>query len=114
MSNDFWLEVESMIKVLPKVTLEYRIYYDEEGNIISCSMTNHPESGKYIVATKQEYNTYFNYRVIKERLVKIDHDARYRVQLTKSTEGFPVVQGHAGLLIEDEEYTDIEYYARTN
>ena len=46
--------------------------------------------------------------------MKIDNDAKYRVQLVKSTKGFPVVKGHAGLLIEDEEYTDIEYYARTN
>jgi hypothetical protein len=36
------------------------------------------------------------------------------VQLEKSNKGFQVVRGHAGLIIEDEEYNDTEYYERTN
>ena len=76
-------------------------------------MQDHPE-GNYLIVTKAEYDTYFLYTVVKGKLKKIDYDAGYRVQLTKSTQGFKVVRGHAGLLIEDETYTDVEYYARTN
>lgn len=112
MSND-WDNFDSLIKPIPNQDLEYRIYYNEDGDITSCSMQNHAP-GNYIVVTREEYEHYFHYQIIKGKLVKIDHDALYRVQLTKSTQGFPVVKGHAGILIEDEEYTDREYYARTN
>ena len=113
MNNEFWDEVASLIKPIPQIELEYRIYYDESWNITSCSTHNH-SYGNYLVVTKDEYENYFRYQIVNGKLVKIDNDAKYRVQLVKSTKGFPVVKGHAGLLIEDEEYTDIEYYARTN
>lgn len=113
MNNEFWDEVASLIKPIPQIELEYRIYYDEFWNITSCSTHNHSD-GNYLVVTKDEYENYFRYQIVNGKLVKIDNDAKYRVQLTKSTQGFKVVQGHAGLLIEDEDYTDIEYYARTN
>ena len=113
MNNEFWREVENLLKPITPVVLEYRFYYNEEGDITSCSMQNHAE-GNYIVVTQDEYKHYFQYQVIKGQLKKIEHDAGYRVQLTKSTQGFKVVLGHAGLLIEDETYTDVEYYARTN
>ena len=113
MSNEFWEDVESLIKPIPKQDIEYRVYYDEDGEIQLCTMTG-DTPGNYIVVTRDEYVSYFQYRVVKGKLIKIDNDARYRVQLTKSTQGFPVVRGHAGILIEDEDYTDIEYYERTN
>ena len=113
MSKEFWQEVESLIKPIPKQDIEYRVYYDEDGEIHLCTMTG-DTPGNYIVVTRDEYVSYFQYQVIKGKLVKIDHDAKYRVQLAKSIQGFPVVRGHAGLLIEDEEYNDVEYYARTN
>jgi hypothetical protein len=113
MNNEFWKEVESLIDPVVKQELEYRVYYDEHGAITLCTMTG-DTPGNYLVVTQDEYASYFQYRVIKGKLLKIDHDAGYRVQLTKSTQGFKVVRGHAGLLIEDETYTDIEYYARTN
>ena len=113
MSKEFWDEVAGLLKPAPKVILEYRVYYNEDGDITSCSMQDHAE-GNYIVVSKDEYDNYFKYRVIKGKMIKIDIDARYYVQLRKSTQGFKVVRGHAGLLIEDEDYTDIEYYARNN
>ena len=113
MNNEFWREVENLIKPITPVVLEYRLYYNEEGDITSCSMQNHAE-GNYIVVTQDEYEHYFRYKIIKGKLIKIDNDAKYRVQLVKSTKGFPVVKGQAGLLIEDEDFKDIEYYARTN
>ena len=112
MNND-WDNFESLIKPIPKLELEYRLYYNELGHITSRSSYNHKD-GNYIAVTKDEYDCYFQYQVVNNKLVKIDNDAGYRVQLTKSTQGFRVVQGHAGILIEDEDYTDIEYYERTN
>ena len=114
MSQESWdEEFYRLLKPIVAVELEYRVYYNEDGAIYRCSMQQH-EPGDYLVVSKEEYDNFNRYRVIKNKLVKIDTDARYRVQLHKSKSGYPVVAGHAGLLIEDEDYTDIEYYARTS
>jgi hypothetical protein len=95
--------------------IEYRIYYDVDGNITSCSMQSH-EPGTYIVVSKNDYDNYFRYTVVNGKLKKIENDPGFRVQLSKSTKGFPVVKNNAGLIIEqDETYPNIEYYEyRTN
>jgi hypothetical protein len=90
--------------------LEYRIYYNVDGNITSCSMQSH-EPGTYIVVSQHDYENYFRYTVVNRKLKKIESDPGFRVQLSKSTSGFPTVKNHANLIIEqDETYTDIEYY----
>lgn len=114
MSNESWdEEFYRALKPAVAVELEYRVYYNEDGEIYRCSMQQH-EPGDYIVVSKEQYDLPHHYRVVKGQMVKIDTDARYRVQLCKSTDGFAVVAGHAGLLIEDEDYPNREYYARTN
>jgi hypothetical protein len=40
----------------------------------------------------------------------IDRTGGIRVQLTSSTQGYAVVKNHAGILLENEKYSDIEYY----
>jgi hypothetical protein len=114
MSQESWdEEFYRLLKPVESVVLEYRVYYDDDGIIYRCSMQQH-EPGDYIVVPKEQYDLYYHYRVVQGKMVKIDTDAQYRVQLCKSTSGYATVAGHAGLLIEDEEYPDIEYYARTN
>jgi hypothetical protein len=113
MSQEFWDEFLTLLKPVVPVELEHRVYYDEQGNITSCSMQQHAE-GNYLVVTEDQYNNYFQYRVVKNSLVKIDSDAQYRVRLLKSNQGVATVKGHAGILIEDETYSEIEYYARNN
>ena len=114
MNNESWdEEFYQALKPVVPVDLEYRVYYSEDGEIYRCSMQQH-EPGDYLVVPKDKYDLSHHYRVVKGKMVKIDNDAQYRVQLHKSTTGFAVVAGHAGLLIEDEDYTDIEYYARTS
>lgn len=104
-----------MLEPLPTPTIEYRIYYNEQGAITMCAMANHPLDENYIVVTKEEYDNYFRYTVVEGKLKKIDTNHGYRVQLKKSTTGYKVVKNHAGLLLEDgDTYTDVEYYDRTN
>jgi len=114
MSNESWdEEFYRLLKPIVPIQLEYRVYYDEDGAIYRCSMQQH-DPGDYLVVSKDEYDFSHHYRVVKGKMVKIDTDARYLVQLHKSKSGYPVVAGHAGILIEDEDYPDREYYARTN
>ena len=112
----FFQEIDELIAPIPKLQIEYRLYYNEAGDIVSCTQTvptTCPDP--YVVATKEQYDRYFDFKVVNGVLRKIEHDARYRVKLKRNVTGFAVVQNHAGLLIEDNEtYPDIEYYDRNN
>jgi len=115
MNKEFWNEVEALINPVIPVELEYRLYYNELGEITSGSMANHSGTDNYIVVTQTEYNRYFDYRVAEHKLKKIDRDSGYCVKLTKSDCGFCVVKNHAGLILEPEEtFPTIEYYAYRN
>ena len=100
------------LEVTPDPVPEYRFYYDETGKITNCSMLNHPQSGKYLVVTKEEYDNYTRYEIKNDKLSIIKTPNKILSALIKSNSGFVTVKGHAGLLIEDREvYQDIEYYA---
>jgi hypothetical protein len=115
MNSEFWNEVTSLINSPPEVEIEYRLYYNNLGEIVKGTQIVSDEDDPYVVVTKEQYETYFNYRVIHGKIKKIDRDAGYRVQLVRSTRGYPTVAGHAGLIIEPgEEYNNTEYYDRNN
>lgn len=114
MSNDFWQEFESLLDKRDREAVEYRLHYNDGGEIYLCTMQNHPVDTKYIVVTKDEYDHYFHYRVVEGRLKRIVHDGGYHVQLQPSAAGYKTVKGHASLLLEDEEYPNVEYYEYRN
>jgi len=113
MSNDFWAEFETLLNKKVPEALEYRVHYNQLGEIYLCTMQNHPLDTQYLVVTREEYDRYFDYYVVNKLLKKIDKDSSYRVQLQKSTTGFKVVKGHAGIVVEDD-YPDVEYYEYRN
>ena len=103
-----------VIDIVPP-TIEYRLYYNEDGAIVKCTMIAEETVEPYVVVTQAEYDRYFNYTVVNGKLKPIDRDPEYRVQLEKATQGFCVVKDHAGVVIEpNETYKDIEYYAIRN
>jgi len=96
------------------VELQYRLYYNELGEITGASMTDHHE-GQFLVVDANTYQQYFQYRVVDGRLTKIEPNAGYRVKLQKSSQGYRTVRNHAGLMLEpDETYPDTEYYEHRN
>jgi len=108
---EFWREVESLIAPPVETVIEYRLHYDAAGDIVTASMANHPESNQYIVVDRATYERYFEYRVEKGQLKKIDKDSGFSVKLHKASDGFRVVKNHAGIILDaDETYTDTEYY----
>jgi hypothetical protein len=60
--------------------------------------------------TADEYHEYFRYYIVDGKLKKIDTNPGYRVQLKSSDQGYCVVRNHAGILLENEDYRDVEYY----
>ena len=103
-----------VIDIVPP-TIEYRLYYNEDGTIVKGTMIVEETAEPYVVVTQSEYDRYFDYTVVNGKLKKIDRDSGYRVQLEPSDHGFCVVKHHAGIVLEaGEEYKDIEYYAIRN
>jgi hypothetical protein len=111
----WWAEVAALTEPTVTEQIEYRLYYDERGDIVSCSMQSHPAEGSYVVVEKPIYDTYFLYRIKNGQPVKIDFDNTYRVLLERSSTGFCVVRNHAGLVLEENEQAgETEFYAYRN
>ena len=95
--------------------IEYRLHYNTAGDVIMCSMQQHPESESYLVVTKEQYDLYHRYCVVKGKLTLIEHDSGTRVALIVSSSGFTVVKNNAALLVEDNEtFNNTEYYDYRN
>lgn len=115
-SMDEFLKALRSLKVAKVDPIEYRLYYDEAGGILSCSMQNHPD-GNYIIVTKDEYYRYFDYYVdvATKNLIKVDRTIKYVVSLKKSNQGFATVAKHPSIILEDgEQVPDTEYYEPNN
>jgi|TARA_B110000858_G_C17456681_1_gene316610 hypothetical protein len=117
------------IKTLEELrdSTEFRIYYDALGNIIICCENNHentlreagidPAEYKYLVVSSYEYGDKWKYRVVNNKLKLIDINTGYSVQLKKGNSlcySYKTVKSHAGILIENEDYKDIDYYDITD
>jgi hypothetical protein len=108
---------EELERNRPRLIKEYRLYYNTDGTIIGLWETGHPE-GNYIVLSDPDifHRTNTNLlRVSNGALKIIDPHTPIRVKIKKSTQGQRVVKGHAALALTcNEEYTEIEFYERTN
>lgn len=114
--EEFEQALKSFGEIIPE-PIEYRIHYDDAGNITQCTMQQHPNTTDYLVVDQETYNNYAKYRVnvIKKQLEKIAIDPGLSVKLKKSDSGYAVVKNHAGLIIESsEQFKDIEYYDTNN
>ena len=95
--------------------IEYRLHYNEQGEIYMCSMQQHPENTQYLVVTKEQYELYFKYKIEKGRLKLIDHNSGIKKPFKKSNSGVRTVKNNPGLVLENQEtYKDIEFYEHRN
>jgi hypothetical protein len=95
------------------IFIEYRIYYDEDGNITACAMVQHPPGDNYIVVSRDEYENYFRYFIKNGKLVLLSSikEQDYTSLIVKSDTGIKVVVGQSNLVLEDDDqYLDVEYY----
>lgn len=122
MTEDQWAEVVRLVAehdaLRPKIIKEYRLYHNEDGTIIGLWESDHPAGDNYIVLDDpgvfHSANTLL-LRVQNKKLTVLDPQAPARIRLQKSNTGFRVVKSHAALILEvNEEYSEIEYYDRTN
>ena len=114
-SLDELIKAISLIKDSIVEPIEYRVHYDDSGNIIMCSMQQHPDNSQYLVVSKDDYDNYFKYCVVDKKLKRINLDSGYFTPLKKSNTGYRVVKNHAGIVLEtDENFSEIEYYDNAN
>lgn len=95
--------------------IEYRLHYNEQGDIYMCSMQQHPDTDSFIVVTREQYDLYFRYRVEHGKLKLIEHDMGIKKPFKLSDKGFKTVRNHPALiLLPDETYKETEYYDHRN
>ena len=114
---DFWQEFASLVVQPTTPKIEYRLYYNEFGEITlgTNTVNDSMPTGDFLVVTEDEYTHYYQYKVVKGKLKVIAKDPGYVVQLEKATTGYTVVANHASLLLESsDEYNDVEYYDKRN
>jgi hypothetical protein len=109
-TTDEFIKAVSLLKSISEPKIEYRFYYDDSGRITTCSQSNHQEHGDYLVVTEHEYQHYYRYYIENGRLKMIDINTGYHVKLKRSDQGYRVVKNHAGIILENETYNDVEYY----
>lgn len=108
--NNLLLALKSTV-VTPSPVIEFRIYYNDDGNITMCTTSDHPESLQYIVVNQDQFNNYYKYKVVDNKLVEIKKAIAVASPLVKSDRGFRVVKNHAALLLEESEsFNPVEYY----
>ena len=122
MNNELWEEVARLVAehdaTRPKLIKEYRLYYNDDGTIIGLWENSYPDLLNYVVL--EDPGIFYNsnthlLRVRNNKLVLLDPRAPEKIRLKKSTSGMRVVKGHAAIVLEPEEqYSEVEYYDRTN
>lgn len=106
-----FLKALDMLEVREPEPLEYRIHYDEDGNIYMCSMQQHPVDTQYVIATREQYDHYYQYHVVNGKLKLVDNNSGIHVKLKSSNQGYATVKNHAGIILEPgDDYVDKEYY----
>ena len=53
-TTDEFLLALSQLQPIVEEPIEYRIHYNDNGDITMCTMQNHPRDTTYIVVTKHE------------------------------------------------------------
>lgn len=101
----------------PKITEEYRAYYDEEGWVTGFAGSGFPEGNNWVNIPREIYvaHNWQNLKVKDGKLIRIEPTYDHLFALTSSDKGFKVVKNHAGILLESgEEYPNVEYYECRN
>jgi len=112
----FLAEVNALVDTPKEVAKEYRVYYNNNGEIVGQSMTEPHLSGDYIVVQQDNYENIHKYARVKDGELKVKvFNPGYKRQLVQGKKDFQVVKNHAGLLLEkDETYNNTEYYEYTD
>lgn len=94
----------------PSQSVEYRLYYDNEGRPVTMSSSDFPVDGKYLVIDRETYdNADYTVRVKDSKIVKM-HDSMYHYHALTTGPGFRVVKGHANILVDETYQGETETY----
>jgi len=98
-----FLKALGMVEDIIPDPIEYRLHYDEHGDIVMGSMQTHPKNTSYVVVTQEEYNNYFKYHIVNGRLKLVDSNNGLHNRLKARSKDFITVKNHASLILEPDE-----------
>lgn len=93
---------------------EYRWYYDAAGEIVLCSMQNHPAGKNYVVVDADVYNKYTEYQVLDQRPVKKPDPFAVTHRLRPGGTEYCTVNAHPVILLEENEIAQDTKFYETN
>lgn len=103
----FWQAIAQHDWVQPEIRQEFRVYHDEQGRITCYSMEDLP--GNYIVIDRMTFDQCrMDLRVKDGRLIKISHDASWKLAPAESADRACHAQDIT--IIVDEEHSDKKYW----
>jgi hypothetical protein len=118
------LDELGLLTKFESITHEYRIYYEESGNITAAANSvkdaeAYGFTGNYILVDEDTYRSVYlepGKYVIRNNKVSIRLDSlKQTPQLEKSQSGFTTVKNAPGILLEEgETYKDVEHYDYKN
>lgn len=93
--------------------VEYRLYYDEAGHVVTMSSSDYP-AGDYIVITKEIYDRAdYTVRVHDGEIVQADDPTRHHCAIGAGSR-FRVAKGHASILVNETYQGETETYGFKN
>lgn len=95
---------------------EYRLYYNQDGSVLTMTHGEHPESDDYIVITQEVYErpNYNILRVVGGKLMILQDTFYHQQYLQPGSKGYRVVANHANLLVDETYQGETQYYEFKN
>lgn len=102
-----FIEAFKSITLPKEVIKEYRLYYNEDGDIIRCTMTTEEVFDEsFVIVNAEIYNNSHRYKIKDGKPIKVSR--RYVPQL--SDIGYRVAYGHSALLLKNNENIKDQHY----
>lgn len=108
------LEAFAEFDPAPAKPVEYRLYYDEAGHVVTMSSSDYPEGDNYIVITQEIYDRAdYTVRVHDGEMVPADDITRHHCAIGAGVR-FRVAKGHASILVDETYQGETETYGFKN
>lgn len=113
-------ELSELIKAVesfempPAVDIEYRLYYNDAGRVLTMSSSDYPSGDNYILISRDVYDRAdYSLRVVNGEIVDTIDPNKHYCDIVPG-ERFRVVKGHASIIVDETYQGETETYGFKN